>query len=219
MLPSVRDVPFLIWNGAEDELVPVLGPLAQARTFDDLGYRYAFDLFGTADHLALAANDEYAPAAAFLGTARVNRNPFHVTYVVNPTMAFADDGTVADHAYWLSGLRLRDPSGAAPLAEVDAISKGFGRADPTPRTTQHTAGVLTGGNRGPLPYSEQSKTWGPAPKAPRRDALRLEATNLARVVVDPERAKLDCRARLAVTTDGPLAVRLAGCGRTLHFGD
>ena len=51
----------LIWDGTEDELVPVAGARQQAQTFDDLGYRYRFDLFTAADHFALASNDEYAP--------------------------------------------------------------------------------------------------------------------------------------------------------------
>ena len=111
MLASVRNIPFLIWDGSEDELVPVAGAVAQAQTFDDLGYRYTFDLFTTADHFTLAIEDQYAPAAAFLGTQRVRRNPPHVSYVVNPKMDFAGARTVADHAYWLSGLRLREFDG------------------------------------------------------------------------------------------------------------
>ena len=186
MLASVRNVPFLIWDGALDELVPVAGAVAQAQTFDDLGYRYAFDLFAAADHLALAANDEYAPAAKFLGTAKVDRNPPHVTYVVNPTMDFPNDGTVADHAYWLSGLKLRDRSGAAPLGQVDARSEGFGVGDPAAHATSHTAGTLTGGNTGPFTYAEQSKSWGKAPAAAKHDILHLTVTNLSDVTVNPK---------------------------------
>jgi hypothetical protein len=219
MLASVRNIPFLIWDGTNDELVPVPGPVAQAQTFDDLGYRYRFDLFAPpVDHLMLAANDEYAPAAKFLGTAKVDRNPFHVTYVVNPTMDFPADGTVADHAYWLSGLTLRDSGGAAPLGKVDAISKGFGRSDPEAGATEHSTGTLTGGNVGPLTYAQTSKSWGKTPKAPVGDTLVLNATNLSRIVVDPGRAGIDCNAKLDVTTDGPLDVRLAGCAKNRHFG-
>src|SRR3954451_24850993 len=126
MLASVRHLPFLIWDGAEDELVPLAGVTAQAQTFDDLGYRYRFDVFPSSDHLALAGNDSYQPAADFLGTRRVIRDPAHVTYVVNPTMDFRKRKTVADHAYWLSHLRLRDGTGEAPLGQVDAISHAFG---------------------------------------------------------------------------------------------
>jgi hypothetical protein len=219
MLASVRNIPFLLWDGTNDELVPVPGPTAQAQTLDNLGYRYRYDLFAPpVDHLLLAANDEYTPAAEFLGTARVNRNPFHVTYVVNPTMDFSADGTVADHAYWLSHLKLRDASGAAPLAKVDAVSEAFGRADPEPKPTQHAVGTLTGGNVAPFAYVETSRSWGPARKAPKRDVLRLTLTNLSRVTVNPARARLGCHPKLQVTTDGPVTVRLAGCGREEAFG-
>ena len=219
MLPSVRNIPFLLWDGTNDELVPVPGPTAQAQTFDDMGYRFRYDLFAPpVDHFLLAVNDQYAPAAEFLGTAKADRNPFHVTYVVNPRMNFAADGTVADHAYWLSGLKLRDKSGVGPIGKVDAVSEAFGRADPVPKPTQRTAGVLAGGNVGPLAYAETSKGWGSPRPARKRDALRLTLTNLSRVTVNPARARLDCHPKLDVKTDGPVTVRLAGCGRSRHFG-
>jgi hypothetical protein len=218
MLASVRNVPFMIWDGSEDELVPVAGPVAQARTFDDLRYRYVFDLFTTADHFALAVNDQYAPAASFLGTFEVPRNPAHVSYVVNPKMDFPAAGTVADHAYWISGLRLRSSAGGAPLGKVDARSEGFGLTDPTPNPTETRNGVLQGGNLGPLNYTERRKTWAPGHVAPRRDVLHLDARNLASVTIHPARARLSCHPQMRVTTDGPLSVTLAGCGRTLRFG-
>ena len=37
-----------------------------------------------AEHLTHQNVDEYQPGADFLGTARVDPNPHHVTYVVNP---------------------------------------------------------------------------------------------------------------------------------------
>jgi hypothetical protein len=217
MLASARSVPFLIWDGSEDELVPVPGPVAQANTFDSLGYRYTFDLFTAADHFALAINDQYAPAAAFLGTHRINRDPAHVRYVVNPTMDFQTAGTVADHAYWLSGLKLRDSSGNAPLGRINARSEAFGRGDPPASATQTGAGTLNGGNSGPMPYAEQKKTWGNAPATPPHDVLHLDAQNLRRVVVHAARARLTCHPQLDVTTDGPLTLVLGGCGRTINF--
>ena len=217
MLESVRHIPFLIWNGTIDELVPVAGATAQAQTFDDLGYRYIWDLFTTSDHFALAVNDEFGPAADFLGAATVKRNPAHVSYVVNPKMDFANVGTVADHAYWLSGLRLRDASSDDAIGKVDAISHAFGKGDPTPSATQLGGGTLTGGNLGPLAYTEESKSWGDAPDAQKRDRLDLDLTNLDRVVVHTDRAKLSCDPDLDVTTDGPVTVVLAGCGRQLQF--
>jgi predicted esterase len=218
MLGSVRNIPFLIWNATEDELVPVAGPIAQAQTFDDLDYRYRFDLFTGSDHLQLAANDQYAPAATFLGTHETRPNPAHVTYVVNPTMDFPGAGTVADHAYWLSGLELRDASGSAPLGRVDARSEGFGEGDPPVNPTQTQPGTLQGGHFGPLAYVETSKSWGATPQAAVQDVLHLDAENLAEVVVHVRRARLSCDPVLDVTTDGPLSLTLAGCGRTIEFG-
>ena len=218
MLASVRNIPFLIWNGTVDELVPVAGATAQAQTFDDLDYRYEYDLFTTSDHFALAVNDQYAPAAEFLGKARVNRNPAHVTYVVNPAMDFPELGTAADHAYWLSKLRLRDGDGAAPLGKVDAVSHGFGEGDPVAGATEPGPGALTGGNIGPMAYVSQSKAWGEAPAVPAQNRLTLDLENLKRVVVHVKRARLSCDPDLDVTSDGPAKLRLAGCGRTVEVG-
>jgi Putative esterase len=218
MLASVRQIPFLIWAASADELVPLASTTAQAETFDRLGYRYMFDVFTPGDHFTLAVHDQYGPAADFLGTARVRRNPAHVSYVVNPTMDFADRATVADHAYWLSGLRLRESATEAPLGKVDAVSHGFGRADPEPLATVNGAGTLGPGTFGQLPYVERAKDWGPEVAASRRDALTLEVENLRRVRVHPERARLSCKPELEVDTDGPLTVVLAGCDRRLRFG-
>ena len=142
-----------------------------------------------------------------------------MTYVVNPTMDFPKDGTVADHAYWLSGMKLGNAGGAAPLGTIDARSEGFGTGDPPQHAVSHTLGTLTGGNVAPLEYAETSRTWGKAPKRPVRNVLHLDATNLRTVTVNPGRARLTCGAGLDVHTNGPLAVKLAGCGRTEHFGN
>jgi predicted esterase len=214
-LASVRNVPFLIWDAVQDELVPYPGPVQQAQGFDDLGYRYEFDSFAPAEHLTLAVHDQYAPAAAFLGNARVDRDPAHVTYVRNPTMDFPADGTTADHAYWLSGIALRDGSGTAPLGSADARSSGFGTGDPTPSATTHGAGTLSGGTLGSIPYTSQARTWGSAPKTAKADALALKVRNLRELTVHPDRARITCGAAITLDTDGPVTVHLDGCSRTV----
>ncbi|HEX8122505.1 MAG TPA: hypothetical protein VF549_14700 [Solirubrobacteraceae bacterium] len=220
MLPSVRNIPFMIWNGSNDELVPVSGATVHAQRFDDLGYRYIWDLFVPADHFALATKDEYTRAAEFLGDARVDRDPAHVTYVVNPKMDFPEAGTVADHAYWLSGMKVRSAEGEAPRALVDAVSEGFGVTDPAPGETASGGGAVTGG--GPIPpaltYGERSKAWGLPGSAPVRDRLKITATNLSQVTVNVRRAKVTCDVDLEVDSDGPLTVILDGCSRREEFG-
>jgi hypothetical protein len=211
MLGSVRNIPFLMWNAAQDELVPVAGAQAQANTFDSLGYRYEFDLFNPAEHLTLAINDEYGPAADFLGTARVDRSPPHVTYAYNPTMDFPGVQTAAGHAYWVSGVTLRSTSGTAPLGTIDVRSHGFGVGDPVPSATMTGSGVLTGGGSPAIPYTSQSKTWGAAPSQPVEDELEISAQNVSAVTIDASRARVSCDAQLNITSDGPLNVNMVNC--------
>ena len=216
MLPSLRHIPMLMWVGSTDQLVPITGTTAHAQGFDDLGLRYQFDVFTPSDHFMLAVNDQFDRAAAFLGDAEVDRDPAHVTYVLNPKMNFPEVGTVADHAYWLSGMRVRDAGGEAPRGLIDVRSEGFGVGDPPVSATQTGGGTHQGGFV--QTYVSRSKTWGKVPSAPVRNRLNITATNVSRVVVNPQRAKVRCDAELAVETDGPLEVVLEGCSRTVRFG-
>ena len=215
MLASLRNVPILAWVGVADYLVPYPGTVAQADELDRLGYRYGFDTF-TAEHLSLAVNDEYGPAARFLADAQVERDPAHVTYVLNPEMDFPEVGVATDHAYWLSGLALRDAGGPAPRGTIDVRSAGFGTGDPQALPTRWGAGVLTGGVYTPA-FLSRGREWAPVPQTPAANRLEIRAQNIASVTVHPDRSRVGCDAELEVATDGPVAVTLAGCGRTDTF--
>ncbi len=210
-LASLRNIPFLMWVEASDELVPFTGTQTQARGFDGLGYRYEFDAFSPGDHLGLAINDQFQPAADFLGDTKVNRDPAHVTYVYNPTMDFPAVGTTAGHAYWASGLKLRDASGTAPLGSIDVRSEGFGVGDPVAGPTQFGGGALTGGTLPAVAFQSQSRSWGLTPATPRVNRLDINAANVSELTIDPARAHVDCQAALSIHSDGPLRVHLAGC--------
>ncbi len=164
LVPSLRNIPFLMWNMATDELVPPASYGPTALALDSAGYRYELDVYSPGDHLTLAINDQYAPAAAFLGTTRVNRNPAHVTFVIDPALDYPQYGFVSDHAYWVSQVKAR--SAATAQGTIDVVSHGFGTGDPTPSATQHGAGTLTGGTIPAIPYASQFKTWGPTPAVP-----------------------------------------------------
>ncbi len=213
-LASLRNLPILMWVALADELVPYPSTLTQAQGLDALGYRYGFETYAPAEHLTFAFNDEYAPAAEFLGDEPVERNPAHITYVVNPAMDFPGVGMIGDHAYWLSEMTVRD---AANTGAVDAVSHGFGHGDAPVGATQFGGGALTGGSLPAIAYTRQSKAWGSAPATAQRDRLELVARNLATVTVHPVRAQLSCGAELVVNTDGPLIVRFEGCNRSQSF--
>jgi hypothetical protein len=211
LFSSFRNVPVMAWYGQNDELVgPEESEQAFAAALSD-GLRYDHWVFTPAGHITEGNNDEYGPAAAFFGANTVDRNPAHVTYYVDPSQ----DGNAlspANHAYWLSALTPRDTSSPA---KVDAISQGKGVGDPPVLPVAVSAGTLNGGSHGPLPYHRRTQAWGPTPSAPKRDEIDLKATNLAAATIDPRRAGVSCRAKLNITSDGPIKVTLAGCKRTI----
>ncbi|HEY1592398.1 MAG TPA: hypothetical protein VGF81_11440 [Solirubrobacteraceae bacterium] len=240
VLASMRNLPVLMWNNSGDELVNVSDYTQTATKLANLGYRYELDVYQPCastlcsplfpDHLELAINDQFAPAAGFLGTAQVNRDPSHVTYVVDGARNYPHYGVNGDHAYWVSGLSLRSQSNTAsngdPEGQIDAVSHGFGVGDPVapaggapiPGLGAPTRGTLSGGNMGDLHYLSFSKTWGPTPPAPRSNAIDVGATNIATAAIDVTRAAVSCNAKLNVTSDGPIAITLVGCHRVIHAG-
>ena len=236
VLASLRNLPVLMWNNSADELVnPVLFGATSAKLLS-LGYRFETDVYEPCftspnpalcsplfpNHLELAVNDQFAPAAAFLGSADVDPNPSHVTYVPDTARDRPSIGLVADHAYWVSGLTIRSAAHTSitgdPEGEIDAVSHGFGHSDPIQSAPAAGAGTLPGGNLGTLNYAATSRSWGAAAPAPSLDAIDVNATNIATATIDATRARVDCNAILNITTDGPIAITLAGCGRTVHAG-
>ncbi|HUR39710.1 MAG TPA: prolyl oligopeptidase family serine peptidase [Verrucomicrobiae bacterium] len=208
MLAGLRNTPLMMWNASADELVNVEDAEAAAEAMAALGYRFIYWLFTSADHLTLATNDEYTPGAEFLAQFSIDRNPPHVSFVMNP----AEDVPgvlVADHAYWVSDIVVRDPD--AGVGSVEVRSEGFGVGDAPALAVAPGAGTLTGGSHGPMSYASRSLAWGEAPAAPVADVLHVTASNVASLTIDPHRARVTCGAQLDVTSDGPLTVTLAGC--------
>ena len=213
-LASLRHTPVLSWGAAGDELVNLAEQREMVDALTAVGVRFAHWTFPGADHLTLAGNDEYSPGADFLGTARARRNPSRVTYVVDPREDNAEAGVVADHAYWLSGLRVRDDT---TPGTIDVRSLAARRGSREVQPVEPGAGVLTGGQNQAMPHTTETRPWGKAPEQRPRNVLRIRADNVRRAVIDPDRAGVTCAARLVVRTDGPLTVVLAGCGRRVSF--
>ena len=229
VLASLRNVPVLMWNTAGDELVGAqsFGPTEMKLV--NLGYRVELHIHQPCtglstsamcsalfpNHLELAVNDQYAPAAQFLGDAVVDRNPPHVTYVADPARDSGKYGVIADHAYWTSGLTVRSSGSEGTF---DALSHGFGTGDPAASGVQNGMGMLTGGNLGPINYLSQTQTWGSAPATAKSDTIDINATNVAKAQIDVQRANVDCNVKLNITSDGPIAVTLPGCNRVVNAG-
>jgi hypothetical protein len=139
-----------------------------------------------------------------------------VTYVADPTEDSAQASAVADHAYWVSGVSVRDPK-KSPIGTFDALSAAFGLGDGKPTGVQQGAGTLNGGSHGPMPYVERSQDWTAAPRIPAADRLDVVAANVGTATVDAARARLSCAPQLNVKSDGPLDLRIE-CSKAAAAG-
>ncbi|MES3021541.1 MAG: alpha/beta hydrolase-fold protein [Pseudomonadota bacterium] len=215
MVSGLRHVPILIWSQSLDE---GLSPIAVNKTVDrlaELNYRHRLDTFPVAEHLTLYMHDSYAESANFLGDAVVERNPAHVSFVSNPVMNFPSRGLVADHAYWLSDINVRDMT-VRPRGEVEAVSRAFGESAPVASGTQYGAGAIFG-SLGLQAYVSKYLSWTSPTAAPASDTLEITARNVGSMSVNMARARLSCNALLQVDTDGPLTLKLEGCNRSVSF--
>ena len=210
-LTSLRNTPLLAWNSAADELVNLQTSEAAVTALTAAGVRFQENLFLNADHLTLAANDEFTLGATFLLADAVDRNPAQVSFVVNPAEDSAEAGAVADHAYWLSDI-VRSGAGNAT---ADALSQAFGRATDAVAPQSFGAGVLSGAYA--LAYDFRAQAFLLPAAAPVRDALTLHLTNVKSLTVDVKRARVSCDVTLLGTADHPVQVTLAGCNKVRTF--
>lgn len=207
LAPSYRNVPFLSANANQDTLCDTSSQLQVLDRLTALGYRYDWREY-------VGMHGPYYPTAAesaqFLGGARVDPNPPHVSYVLDGGMQQPTWGLTANHVYWLSGIRIRDSSVSNDLGTVDAFSQGFGLADPQVNPVQATSGTS-----GSFTFTGQVQTWQPPQTVAAANELNLNLTNIGAVTIDPGRAHLGCDTGLHVTSDGPATITLAGCNRTV----
>jgi len=206
---NFRNIPVMAWYGQTDELV---GPELSETSFLDAeqaGIRDDHWLFTPAGHVTEGNNDQYAPAAAFFGNATVDKNPRHVTYYYDPSTNDPALGP-ANHAYWLANIALRNPSQAGKI-DVRSLASGLG----DPPVVGPTIGYhyLYGGSHGPLLYQERKLSWGPAPRIAKANELAIDATNISAVTIEASRAGVSCAAKLDITSDGPIHVRMTDCSR------
>jgi dienelactone hydrolase len=210
--PSLRHVPVQTMYGNADQVCNTWSQLQLRDDLDALGYRYDWREF-VGSHVSFFPGLDYRPLAEHLDAHRVDRNPPHVTYRLNESANQPELGLNADHAYWLSDIRLRDRG--STLGRIDVFSHGFGLSDPPVLERETGTGAVPSG----LTYTFQARQWDtPATQTP-ANRLDIEAENVRSVTINPWRAKVDCDADISVTTDGRLAVKLAGCGAPRRFSD
>jgi dienelactone hydrolase len=207
-LDSFRHVPTLAWHAVGDELVPITSAVTHHQRQLDNGYRLRHELLA-AEHLTLAVLDRWERAIDVLGDRPgLVTDPEHVTYRVQPARDRADLGLVADHAYWVADVEVRDPD-LVGGGLVDARSFARGEGDPI------TEPIVDAGPD-PLPYEAHGLTWTGTEEMAAEDRLEVQLANVERVTLHLEDRDLfpSDRVEVAVTSDGPARIALVH-----HAGD
>ncbi|PSP99132.1 hypothetical protein BRC89_05475 [Halobacteriales archaeon QS_4_70_19] len=211
---NLRHVPLLMWNGANDQLVPLPGVINYEQQLRDHGYRHELDVFPGYEHFTFAVRDDWGPGAAFfagdyLGSPTVTRNPARVTYRAVPDFDHDLGGDapelVHDGAYWVHDISPRG-TGDAAEALVDAVSHADGYGEPATEDFQ-------GPGTDPAPYTKRGTRWsGALQRSPARNALDVTLEGTERATVYVEAAGLDPARRLDLTveSDGPATLVLKG---------
>ncbi|MCW2966370.1 MAG: hypothetical protein JWM71_142 [Solirubrobacteraceae bacterium] len=223
LLENLRHVPYAIYQGVEDELVPVSGVLMQAKRLQDLGYRYRLYLFHGQEHYGPPIVDQWAEGAAYEHQFVRDPNPAEVTYIRSMPFERAieevnTDGTQTkrfafplDHAYWMSGLQPADPDKG--VAHFDATSLAI----PQPgHSTVPEAGAGPQIGQG-SPYTMTGQAWKTDTSTTPATSNRFTATLTGAAAVTLNLARMQLSTHRALTgtvaADKPLALTLRGVTR------
>jgi pimeloyl-ACP methyl ester carboxylesterase len=214
LLENVRHVPWAIYHGLADELVPYSGVTRQVERLVQLGYRHRYYTFPTQEHFGPPVWDQWAEGAAYMHSFTRPANPSQVTYVrdmpfekvietANKKVALDID---FDQAYWMSALTPADPNG---VARFDGRSLAIAE---TPHLARPEAGGPVGiGQTGPFAMVGLAWLDDPLNAAPaKRNGFELTLAGTKSVRLDLERMQLDPDAPIAATiaTDVPVEVEL-----------
>ena len=219
IIENARNVPYVIFQGTDDELVWVTGVTRMALRFDELGYRNRLYLLLGQEHYSPLIVDEWSDAARYLDRFERDPNPARVTYKVWPALEHqvetvgTPEGATLDYAfdgaYWVDGLTIRsgDPAAPGTMGTFDATTHA--RGVPAYLTVPE-AGVAAVGHT--APFAMAGLSWlGTGTSAP-MNAFEATLTNIATAQLDVARMALATGEAITatVTTDGSVVLLLAG---------
>jgi len=219
LVENARNLPYIIYQGLNDELVFWPGPARMASRFIQLGYRARFYTFPGQDHYAPLIVDQWGEAARYFDSFTRDPDPSHVTYRIWPALTHIVDtlgvpsGATLDYhfdrAYWVSGLTTRAGSATdvATMGTFDAITYGRGLPTTIPIPEAGVAGVNQY-----YPYAMVGQNWVTLGRAAPKNEATLTLTNLATATLDLARMGLHTQNPLTldVTADGTTVLRLLG---------
>ena len=216
LLENVRHVPWAIYHGAADELVPVSGVTRQVERLIQLGYRHRYYLFPAQEHYGPPITDEWAEGAQYMHRFERPESPSRVTYIRDMPFERATEAIQSDdvplsfsfdRAYWMSRLEAVDPE--AGVASFDGSSAAI--AEEAYTAVPEAGGPAAPGQTGPFVMTGMQWLTGLAGEAP-APANEFSATlkGARGVRLDLERMGIDVTkpATGNIETDAPLTLEL-----------
>ncbi|MCP2635614.1 alpha/beta hydrolase-fold protein [Microbacterium sp. HD4P20] len=173
------------------------------RAAEAAGIPYRAHYYEGADHGMLGTRIGWSDVAEYLDPARTREaNPADIAFRWEPGDERVDLGMPVDRAYWLDGLEPRDAT--ARWSRVDARSLVMDTVVFEPRLTDETTVI-----DGRTVQVRDQQLVAIAEVAP-GNRIEVDASNVAALTIDLDRAALDqsAPAAVVVTTDGPTDVTL-----------
>jgi pimeloyl-ACP methyl ester carboxylesterase len=217
LLENLRSVPYVNYQGAADELVPVTGVTAQMEKMRSLGLRYRYYVFPHEEHYGPPIFDQWAEGVRYEHQFVRDPNPPSVTFIRSMPMERAveqvNSGGVPlsfdfDSAFWVSGLEPVDASKG--VARVDARSLAIPEPahDVVPDVVPPVSVDQTD------PSVEEGQAWvsHPGTEAPARNAFSVTLSGAKAVRLDLRRMRIVTARRIegSVITQAPLRLELLG---------
>lgn len=215
LLENLKWIPYVNYQGAEDELVPVTGPTTQMQRMHDLGFRYRYYVFPHEEHYGPPIFDQWAEGVRYEHQFVRDPNPPSLTYIRSMPMEHAVETVSSDkvplnfdfdRAYWMSDLQPVDP--LRGIARVDARSLAI--PDPAHDVVPDVVAPVSADQTDPSVEEGQAWVVHPGSEAPGRNAFTAKLTGAREVRFDLQRMRLSLRRPLTadVTTDHELAMQL-----------
>ena len=205
---NLRNVPWFEISAQEDLDAGAQDAKKMYGALSDGGYDAKLLVYDFKIHEYSSIYDTLPDLFRFFRSHRLQRNPAIVSFVRPAGQDKPDLGLVYDHAYWLSGIKAADPK---TNATITATSSAIAHPDPDPGRAQRTTQVVFD----PDAPSKRSigelyaTTPGDGPALPRSNTLTIDASNLAEVTVDLDRAHLRRRGlRIEAKSDKPFTLVL-----------
>lgn len=200
---NLRWNPMYHMDSVLDELPPIPLGVLEILRFEELGYRFVFDIHVIEDHFTPALRDDYRNLIEWLSVDRTREtDPGRVTYRWYPQTVDREQGWGPMGAWWVQDVDARNQQA---VAQIDAGSAAQPDAAVTPVVT--TSPNLFGG---PSPSIRRQLDWELDEAPPRATTIDLTFTNVSAVTIDLAGAGFqpDERGVLNVTTDGPVTMTI-----------